>query len=273
MEFPDFTAIDFETATGSRNSACAVGIVRYEDGEIVYKNHYYIKPPDNKYSYRNIMVHGIYAKTTANAPTFDIVWEEIRPFIENQLVVAHNASFDRSVLEETLDYYGIITPEVLWECTYELTGRNLEDACEIFNVVLLNHHNALDDALACGNIFLKLLSNYKPKSLFGKGIKKSHSSHEKIPKELHKPNLVTANKESPFYEKHVVISGTFKNHSRIEIAKIIHGEGAYIQTAVSGKTNYVLAGANMGPAKKEKAEKLGIPILSEEEFEGMIGKS
>jgi DNA polymerase-3 subunit epsilon len=270
MEIHDFTAIDFETATGSRNSACAVGVVRYENGKIVYKNHFYIKPPDNKYSYRNVMVHGIYSKTTADAPTFDIVWKKIEPYIENQIVVAHNASFDRSVLKESLDYYGILSPEILWECTYKLTGTNLEDACGMYDVDLLNHHNALDDTLACGNLFLKLLTNYKPNSLHHNTNRKRRSTHEDIPKELHKPNLEIADKKSLFYNKHIVISGVFRNYTRNEIAEIIHKEGAYIQSAVSGKTDYVLAGANMGPAKKQKAESLGIPIISEEDFEEMI---
>ena len=265
-----FTAIDFETATGQRNSACAVGIVRYENDKIIYKKHYFIKPPGNKYNYHNIMVHGIYAKTTIDSPTFNIVWEEIRPLIENQIVVAHNVSFDKSVLEETLDFYNVEIPEIIWLCTYELTGTNLEQACEMFDVTLENHHNALQDALACGNIFLKLINGYRPKKLIPTIRRKAQKTHTRIPKELHKPDIAKANKNSFLFNKHIVISGVFKNYTRIEIAEIIHQEGAYIQSGVNAKTDYVLAGANMGPAKKQKAEKLGIPIISEEDFEEMI---
>jgi DNA polymerase-3 subunit epsilon len=216
------------------------------------------------------MVHGIYAKTTINEPTFDIVWEEIKPFLENQIVVAHNVSFDRSVLEESLKLYDIISLEILWLCTFELTGMNLENACELYDVELLNHHNALDDALACGNLFVKLLSGYKPKGYEYIHHEKRESFHEKISKEFYKPDLESCDQDSVFYNKHIVISGVFKNCSRNEMAKKLHESGAFIQTNVNHKTDFVLAGANMGPAKKQKAESLGIPIISEEDFEKMI---
>ena len=67
-----------------------------------------------------------------------------------------------------------------------------------------------------------------------------------------------------------VVSGVFERHSRDEIKKLIERYGGKNNSSISSKTDYVLAGANMGPAKKEKAEKLGIPIISEEEFEKMI---
>ncbi len=273
MLIPDFTAIDFETATGARNSACSVGIVRYENGKAIIKNHYFIKPPNNQYSYRNIMVHGIYAKTTENAPTFNILWHTIEPFLQNQIVVAHNASFDRSVLHETLDLYAIDLPEIIWECTYELTNMNLEDACEVYDVKLTNHHNALDDALACGNLFIKLLAGNKP-SVYHKGRtkKKNIISSRFIDKKYLKPNLEDCDSSSPFYNKHIVITGTFRKFFRNEIAELLHDKGGFIQNSVNHKTDYVLAGSNMGPAKKEKAEKLGIPIISEEVFEEMIGE-
>ncbi len=70
--------------------------------------------------------------------------------------------------------------------------------------------------------------------------------------------------------KSFVVSGVFERHSRNEIKTLIEQYGGKNVGSISSKTDYVLAGANMGPAKKEKAEKLGVPIISEEEFEKMI---
>ena len=70
--------------------------------------------------------------------------------------------------------------------------------------------------------------------------------------------------------KSFVVSGVFEHHSRDEIKKLIERFGGKNVSSISSKTDYVLAGANMGPAKKAKAEKLDIPIISEEEFEKMI---
>ncbi len=70
--------------------------------------------------------------------------------------------------------------------------------------------------------------------------------------------------------KSFVVSGVFERHSRNEIKELIERYGGKNVSSISSKTDYVLAGANMGPAKKEKAEKLGIPIISEKDFEEMI---
>ena len=68
----------------------------------------------------------------------------------------------------------------------------------------------------------------------------------------------------------IVISGTFTHHSRDEYKALIEQHGGINTGSVSGKTTYILAGENMGPAKLEKARKLGVRILSEEEFLEMI---
>lgn len=70
--------------------------------------------------------------------------------------------------------------------------------------------------------------------------------------------------------KTIVISGTFTHHSRDEYKEMIEREGGKNAGSISKSTSFVLAGENMGPAKKEKCEKLGIPIISEDEFLKMI---
>ena len=68
----------------------------------------------------------------------------------------------------------------------------------------------------------------------------------------------------------IVISGTFTHHSRDEYRQMIEQHGGKNTGSVSAKTTYLLAGENMGPAKQEKARKLGIKIISEEDFLQMI---
>lgn len=71
--------------------------------------------------------------------------------------------------------------------------------------------------------------------------------------------------------KSIVISGVFAKHSREEYKELIERHGGKNVGSISKKTDYVLAGENMGPAKLEKAGKLGIPIISEDDFLKMIG--
>lgn len=70
--------------------------------------------------------------------------------------------------------------------------------------------------------------------------------------------------------KSIVISGVFEHQSRDEYKQIIEQNGGKNVGSISGKTSFILAGDNMGPSKLQKAEKLGIPIVSEEEFLKMI---
>lgn len=67
-----------------------------------------------------------------------------------------------------------------------------------------------------------------------------------------------------------VISGVFQNYERDQLQDLIIAHGGRVLSSVSGKLDYLLAGDNMGPAKREKAEKLGVKIISEEEFEKML---
>ena len=80
------------------------------------------------------------------------------------------------------------------------------------------------------------------------------------------PELVS----SVLGDKSFVISGVFQNYERDQLKDIILAHGGKVLSSVSGKLDYLLAGDNMGPAKREKAEKLGVKIISESEFEAMI---
>lgn len=70
--------------------------------------------------------------------------------------------------------------------------------------------------------------------------------------------------------KSFVISGVFANFSRDELKKLIECNGGKISSSISSKTSYLVAGSNMGPSKKEKAEKLNIKIISETELSNLI---
>lgn len=71
----------------------------------------------------------------------------------------------------------------------------------------------------------------------------------------------------------IVISGTFAQHSREEYKKIIEDNGGKNTGSISKKTSFILAGEGMGPSKREKAEKLGITIMSETDFLSMLDKA
>ncbi len=70
--------------------------------------------------------------------------------------------------------------------------------------------------------------------------------------------------------KTLVVSGVFENLERTELKKLIEDNGGKVSSSISSKTSYLVAGNNMGPSKRSKAENLGVPIISEAEFMALI---
>jgi len=70
--------------------------------------------------------------------------------------------------------------------------------------------------------------------------------------------------------KTFVVSGVFKHYSREGVKEVIERNGGKVSGSISSKTSYVLAGADMGPAKRVKAEELKVPVIDEEAFNRMI---
>ncbi|KIC63904.1 3'-5' exonuclease [Chryseobacterium taiwanense] len=158
----DFCAIDFETATFDRNSACELGICVVQNSEIVETKTWLIKPPSFPYfSQRNIDVHGILPQDVKDAPTFEDIWYEVEEMMYGTLMIAHNASFDASVLRGCLDYYGIFTPKLDYLCSIQLAKKSwnylpkygLKPLAE-YHQIKFNHHRAGDDAEVCAKISL-----------------------------------------------------------------------------------------------------------------------
>lgn len=164
----NFVAIDFETAIS--HHICAVGIVSVENGEIVDTFSSLIRPPNNYFDFRTIQVHGIRPDQTVNAPTFGVIYPEIRKRLAGKVVVAHNESFDRNVLAKSMmdagvDYADLQLPD-RWECTLKLYKRKGFkpaglDACCARLAIALNHHEALSDAIACAELYKLHLKEYE----------------------------------------------------------------------------------------------------------------
>jgi DNA polymerase-3 subunit epsilon len=92
-----FVAIDFETADRGRDSACAVGLIRVENYQIVQRLHCLIQPPRRRFEFSHI--HGITWSDVAQKPTFGELWFNLTPLLQDaDFIAAHNALFDKNVL-------------------------------------------------------------------------------------------------------------------------------------------------------------------------------
>jgi len=155
----NFAAIDFETATSARDSACSVAVVEVKEGKLYDSYYTLIQPPGNRYNWFNTRIHGITREDTATAPDFAAIWPELRSHLEGRIVVAHNARFDMGVLGACLAREGLGIPDFSYCDTVaisrkawpELVNHKLDTVGNFLHIEF-NHHNALDDARTCAYI-------------------------------------------------------------------------------------------------------------------------
>ena len=157
-----FAAIDFETANHSPDSACAVGIAFVRNGHIVDLKRYLICPPTREFCFTHI--HGLTWEAVKHAPKFPVVWEELAPALSSlDFLAAHNAPFDRRVLEACCRRYGLPQPQKPFKCTVQVARSvwgirptKLPDVCRYLRISL-THHEAGSDAKACAQIVLSAM--------------------------------------------------------------------------------------------------------------------
>lgn len=265
----NFTAIDFETATLKEKYPCQIGLAVVRNGKIVKRISRYIKPPFNHYLKSCINVHQITPEMTQNEPEFDDVWHDIKEYIENEFLVAHNASFDIPALENILNYYWINLPILKgYACTKNIFGGiSLDVACKMHEIQLNNHHDGCCDACACAELYLAYVNNIEPKhnkEEFSKERKNIQlnffnnnfiESHTPLRGDILKKDLSGADPQNPFYDRKVVITGIF-TQERKKLGLQLKSMGADINTGITKNTNYVLIGEDPGLKKIEKVDKL-----------------
>ncbi|MCH3994144.1 MAG: 3'-5' exoribonuclease [Prevotella sp.] len=254
----DFTALDFETMTPERTSACAIGLVRVEDNTIVQKFYSLIKPIPDDRKINNINVNGISNEMVENAPTFKELWPSIENFISEKFIVAHNTSFDLDVLQKVANYYNIPLEIMGSFDTMLIIHKSLNESCEMMGIDLEHHHDALCDATACAEMVLKSNGVIIYPTL-NPVIKEENFTNKKISGETKQPlnPKDVENKDTPFFEKKVVLTGNLINFpNREEISEKLKSYGADINTSISKKTNIVIVGEKAGPSKMKKIKEL-----------------
>lgn len=164
-------SIDFETANEKRFSPCAIGIV-VANGEEIVDEFYSLINPQMVFSSFNIDIHGITPRDVKDAPTFTQLWPTLHRYLANNLVVAHNASFDMSVIRHTLDYYDLPYPVMDYVCTRNIAKRvwpnlinhKLDTIARNYDITF-EHHHALEDARVCWKVLLQAMRSYETNSV------------------------------------------------------------------------------------------------------------
>lgn len=159
-----WVAIDVETANAKRASLCSVGLVSVVDGEVVDSYHSHVRPIEtvSEFHPRNVSVHGISEADVIGSPLCVEMLEIIDEFVGDRPLVAHNASFERSVLNQAHDLLGRLSPPRRYFCTMRLArnlwprlvNHRLPTVASATGYGPLRHHSALDDARASAHIMI-----------------------------------------------------------------------------------------------------------------------
>ena len=155
--------MDFETADYQRDSACAIGLAKVQGGKVTETFYSLIRPPRKRFYFTHI--HGITWAQAATAPSFSELWPDIQNFLLSAThLAAHNAPFDRGVLEACCAVAGIAPPPLPYICTLKesrrllrLPSHSLDSLCRHFQITL-SHHHAGSDAQAAAELLLRLQS-------------------------------------------------------------------------------------------------------------------
>jgi len=219
----DFIAIDFETASNKSHSACSLGLAFVKNGKIVDQKYYLIKPP-GKFSSYNVKIHGLTENDVNSAPSWEDVWPEINALTKNSVLIAHSASFDISVLIACCNHYKFPIPHFqyidsidLFRAAYPTHQKASLDYCShLLSIKLENHHNALEDAIACAQVAIKSIKRIQKFSL-----PQMIAAFKSIP--VKTSNLVftlpNLDKDHPLYGQELVFHGeitSVKGNPKIE---------------------------------------------------------
>ncbi|MCT4563024.1 MAG: exonuclease domain-containing protein [Maledivibacter sp.] len=263
----NFVAIDFETANSRRSSACAMGIAVVKDGEIIEKKSWLIRPKELRFDRINVYIHGITKEDVKNEPEFNELWDSIKTYLENQIVVAHNASFDMSVLRHILNEYDIPYPSFDYLCTVavskatwqEQVNNKLDTLANMLNITF-KHHDACHDAVACAKVLLAALKSTKSNSVedlcintkikLGKIYERGyepckqhrHSTNIKKVKPIDQKPLKAWDKNHLFYHKKVIFTGPLRSMTRSEANKKVESLGGFSGYGVTKDTSYLVVG-------------------------------
>lgn len=263
-------AIDFETATSDRDSACEIGLTLIDDGRITLSESWLIRPPCwPRFDFFNTRIHGITSKMVAYEPTFDALWEEISPYFAGRTIVAHNAAFDIGVLRDMLKVYRMDIPDNPYLCTYRLARKvwpelgkyGLKTMIQHLSLGGGRHHRAAYDSHACAEVLihamhimgtpsveeLSRLTDTALRSIQQYGHDISTNGNREIPEgnpSLHKPGHA-------FYGKNMVFSGTLESMSRAQAWQKVADIGAKITERIDNDTDILVLGQNDAKTNSE----------------------
>ena len=289
----NFVTIDVETANSDVGSICQIGLAKYSKGKLI-DTYCTLVLPQTSFSSQNIEVHGITHSMVKDAPSMYDIYGQILKFIGDNIVVSYT-DFDQRALIKSLELHRLPVPELQWVDATVLVrrtchrfankGYNLANVCKEWNYKF-DHHNALEDAKACGFITVTIL---RENSLSihdwvkGSNYNRTYHQQRRVSSKSYPSNITKAGDETGKYTGlNICFTGDL-SISRADIAEIAAKNGFNVKAGASKKLNYLVVGSqdltllagHKKSSKHRKVEELiqsgmDVKILTEKEFLKLI---
>jgi len=291
-----FLAIDLETASSStRASACAVGWAAVDQGELVASGSRRIQPgiPAPDWGAVNIRIHGIRPESVVEAAAFTEVWREVVADRQSLPLVAHNASFDMSVLRAEFGRSGAGFGQLRYACSLvlakaiwpNLASHSLPAVASALRFDL-HHHEPESDAVACAKIVISAAQEIGAKSLdetldraglhwgwirsasewspctgirFFRKDTGSSSANQSTSASLgnEQAGLAALDPEHPFFAKNIVFTGALDSMPRAIAERFVKQLGGIPKGSVTATTGFLIVGGF-----KDSSDLVGVPPTS-----------
>lgn len=292
MSAKGYVFYDDETANHMQR-ICQLAYLCYDlNGKLIKEVNQLINPESvfEPAVYRH---HYVREKDVVNAPNMQEFCDSncFVDILTNYIFVAHNAKgADLHHIKKSLDAYGIEMPTIQYIDTMEMSSNNLgigglAGVCAHYGIDQGLHHDAFCDAQACNDIYNRMVAEfgaYEPSewsptegtiSSKKKKIRKSpeglgyvHASEIPVRDVLEDFQKIGLRKDPNDIESltgvHIVVSGIVPGYDRNSIVKTLQAIDAITASSVSGKTNLLVIGDNVGESKLEDAKKNNVPIIS-----------
>ncbi|WP_201590700.1 exonuclease domain-containing protein [Psychrobacter fozii] len=289
----NFVTIDVETANSDIGSICQIGLAKYLNGKLI-DTYCTLVAPQTSFSRQNIEVHGITSSMVKDAPSMHDIYGNILKFIGENIVVSYT-NFDQRALRQSLDNHKLPVPELQWvdatvlvrrTCQrFAVQGYNLANVCKEWNY-RFTHHDALEDAKACGFITVTIL---RENSLSirdwveASEYNSIYHQQRRVNNKSYPRNITKTGDEAGQYAgTNIRFTGDL-SIGRAEIAEIAAKNGFNVKAGASKKLDYLVVGVQdltllAGHEKSSKHRKveeliqsgIDIKVLAEKEFLKLI---
>ncbi len=289
----DFVALDLETANPDFSSICQIGIVRFYQGHALDRWETLVNP-ETTFARANKGVHGIRAQDVKDAPTYLQVFGDVKRLLQGQVVV-HYTFFDRKAMNAAHKRYGLPPLQCSWLDVSSVVrgtwpqfarrGYGLSDMTKFLGIELDQHHRAVVDARAAGEVFVRAMA--ESKTPLGDWVKLYESQAEpgssgRGRRSYPSPVTREGNADGPLAGEVLVFTGEL-SMSRVQAADIAANAGCEVKSNVTKKTTILVVGdqdlsllaGHRKSSKQRKAEAYieqgqAIRVIGESDFLALV---